>query len=143
MKRSKVLIFFVVFVVFTVYVIAPIAAEFDYYGLDLTEEIESLKLRKVSRAGEKLDEYLLYCLEEEREQDAVFPDFYSGGYIDDKNIFHACFVDCFDRRIGECLSILSEFGDSVVVEYRKYSFDEMQAYVDSVADKLLAMGCEV
>lgn len=143
MKKGKVLIFFVVFVVFTVYVIAPIAAEFDYYGLDLTEEIESLKLRKVSRASEKLDEYLSYCLEEEREQDAVFPDFYSGGYIDDENILHVCFVDCFDRRIGECLSILSEFGDSVVVEYRKYSFDEMQAYVDSVADKLLTMDCEV
>lgn len=143
MKKSKVLIFFVVFVVFTVYVIAPIAAEFDYYGLDLTEEIESLKSRKVSRASETLNEYLSHCLEEEREQDAVFPDFYSGGYIDDENIFHACFVDCFDRRIGECLSILSEFGDSVAVEYRKYSFDEMQAYVDSVADKLLEMNCEV
>ncbi len=143
MKKSKVLIFFVVFVVFTVYVIAPVAAEFDHYGLDLTEEIKSLKSRKVSRASETLNEYLSHCLEEEREQDAVFPDFYSGGYIDDENILHACFVDCFDRRIGECLSILSEFGDSVVIEYRKYSFDEMQAYVDSVVDKLQAMGCEV
>lgn len=143
MKTNKVLIFFVVFAVFAVYVIAPVAAEFEYYGLDLTEEIESLKTRKVREASKKLDEYLSYCLEEEHDHDALFPDFCSGEYYDDEGVLHVCFVKSFDRRIGECLSILSEVKDSVIVEYRKYSFDEMQAYVDSVVDKLLAMGCEV
>lgn len=127
---------------FAVYVASPISAAFDYYGLDLSDGIESLKSRKVQRTSETFNEYLSQFLEEQRDPDAVYPDFYSGGYIDE-NIYHVCFVNCFDDRIGKCLSILDEFGDSVVVEYRKYSFNEMQTFADSVVDKLVSMGCNV
>lgn len=142
MVKSKWFIFFCCFAILVVQVASPISAAFDYYGLNLTDSIESHKMRKAQMASDNLSDYLSHCLEEQCATDAVFPEFYSGGYIKD-NIFHACFVDSFDKRIEKCLSILDEFRDSVVVEYREYSFDEMQAYADSIVNKLLAMDCAI
>lgn len=138
MKKS-VLVFTLVLVVLVVFTISPISAEFAAYGMDLTMEIKIQQRKKASQASEKIIEFFSSCPQKDTYE--PYPDYYAGGYIDDNNIYHACFADTSNKHVDECLKILSEFGDSVVIEYRKYSFSEMHDYATKVANGLKALGC--
>lgn len=138
MKKS-VLVFTLVLVVLVVFTISPVSAEFAAYGLDLTMEIKIRQRRKASQASEKIIEFFSSCPQKDLYE--PYPEYYAGGYIDDNNIYHACFADASNKHVDECRTILSEFGDSVVIEYRKYSFSEMHDYATKVAEGLKALGC--
>lgn len=106
----------------------------------LTMEIRVYRQRNAALASDRILDYFNHCAQKGEPYD-IYPDYYAGGYIGDDNIYHACFADASDRHVEECLKILSEFGDYVKIEYRKYSYTELQEYADKVADGLKALGC--
>lgn len=138
MKKSF-LFFTIALVALIVFTVSPISAEFAAHGMDLTMELRIHKQRKATQANKRIGEFFSSCPQKDPYE--PYPDYYAGGYIDDKNVYHACFVDASNKHVDKCIALLSEFGNSVVVEYRKYSFREMHDYATKIADGLKALGC--
>lgn len=93
-------------------VVSPVSAVFAETGMDLTMEIKIMKSKRASQAKRELFELFSFCSESNSE--TGYPNYYSGGYIDDDNVFHACFSDTLNKHFDECYELLSKFGDSLV-----------------------------
>lgn len=141
MKIKKILFFSIAFALLAISVVSPVSAVFAETGMDLTMEIKIMKSKRASQAKRELFELFSFCSESNSE--TGYPNYYSGGYIDDDNVFHACFSDTSNKHFDECYELLSKFGDSVDIEYREHSFAEMQEYADLIADSLQKIGCNL
>lgn len=136
MRSKKLRLFAVVLSLVTLFCSIPgVSAYAVERELTVDELIEAQK--QAVEANEILMQYFFadgWVLE--------YPDYFGGCYIDD-NILHVTLVEPTTEEYKTLDTILSDYKNVIVFEYRSYSQASLQDYADSTAAELKKQGIEV